>query len=172
MYQVKKQLQDAIKKLKADWGINEVKREDLAAVLDKVVAALDRAAQLPLAPAPAGRDFDKHFCRAVVVGFGEFQREDRNATGTCYPAIGVVQTGPLQAYDGFFEPRTRNLYTRNQNGLSFEEVTNGRMCYNRKSFFYLGGDGYQGSRMILGAGGSNLGGDEIKDDIDNPNWEF
>ena len=54
MQQVKKQLQDAIKKLKSDWGINEVKREDLAAVLEKVVAALDRAAQLPVAPAPAG----------------------------------------------------------------------------------------------------------------------
>lgn len=54
MQQVKKQLQDAIKKLKSDWGINEVKREDLAAVLEKVVAALDRAAQLPVAPvAPA-----------------------------------------------------------------------------------------------------------------------
>ena len=50
MQQVKKQLQDAIKKLKAEWGINEVKREDLAAVLEKVVAALDRAAQLPVAP--------------------------------------------------------------------------------------------------------------------------
>lgn len=50
MQQVKKQLQDAIAELKSGWGINEVKREDLAAVLEKVVAALDRAAQLPVAP--------------------------------------------------------------------------------------------------------------------------
>ena len=170
MQQVKKQLQDAIAELKSGCGINEVKREDLAAVLEKVVAALDRAAQLPLPD--GGGDFDKYFCRAVVVGMGSFQKEYRNATGTCYPAIGVVQTGPLQAYDGFFEPASRNLYTRDQYGRSFEEVANGRMCYNRKSFFYLGGDGSQGSRMILGAGGSNLGGDNIKDDIDDPNWEF
>ena len=54
MQQVKKQLQDAIKKLKAEWGINEVKREDLAAVLEKVVAALDRAAQLPVVPDSVG----------------------------------------------------------------------------------------------------------------------
>ena len=54
MQQVKKQLQDAIKKLKSDWGINEVKREDLAAVLEKVVAAWDRAAQLPVVPEPVG----------------------------------------------------------------------------------------------------------------------
>lgn len=172
MQQVKKQLQDAIKKLKSEWGINEVKREDLAAVLEKVVAALDRAAQLPVAPAPAGLDFDKYFCRAVVVGRGQFQMEDRNATETCYPAIGVVETNPLQAYDGFFGPMSRNLYTRNQNGLSFEEVVNGRMCYNRKSFFYLGGDGNVGPRVILGAGGSNLNDENIKDDIDDPNWEF
>lgn len=51
MQQVKKQLQDAIAELKSGWGINEVKREDLAAVLEKVVAALDRAAQLPAQPA-------------------------------------------------------------------------------------------------------------------------
>lgn len=50
MQQVKKQLQDAIAELKSGWGINEVKREDLAAVLEKVVAALDRAAQLPVVP--------------------------------------------------------------------------------------------------------------------------
>ena len=54
MQQVKKQLQDAIAELKSGWGINEVKREDLAAVLEKVVAALDRAAQLPVVPEPVG----------------------------------------------------------------------------------------------------------------------
>ena len=54
MQQVKKELQDAIKELKSEWGINEVKREDLASVLEKVVAALDRAAQLPVVPEPVG----------------------------------------------------------------------------------------------------------------------
>ena len=54
MQQVKKQLQDAIAELKSGWGVNEVKREDLAAVLEKVVAALDRAAQLPVVPEPVG----------------------------------------------------------------------------------------------------------------------
>ena len=54
MQQVKKQLQDAIKKLKAEWGINEVKREDLAAILEKVVAAVDKAAQLPVVPDSVG----------------------------------------------------------------------------------------------------------------------
>lgn len=48
MQQVKKQLQDAIKELKSEWGIQNANREKLASILEKVSAAVDRAAALPL----------------------------------------------------------------------------------------------------------------------------
>lgn len=48
MQQVKKELQDAIKELKSEWGIQNANREKLASILEKVSAAVDRAAALPL----------------------------------------------------------------------------------------------------------------------------
>lgn len=50
MQQIKKELQQAIAKLKGEWGINNFSLQDLAAILEKVVAAVDKAAQLPVVP--------------------------------------------------------------------------------------------------------------------------
>lgn len=87
MQQVKKQLQDAIAELKSGWGINEVKREDLAAVLEKVVAALDRAAQLPVAPAKT--DFEGGVIVVVKKYSDEehFSVEDGNAPLGSIPVL-------------------------------------------------------------------------------------
>ena len=171
MQQVKKQLQDAIKKLKSDWGINEVKREDLAAVLDKVVAALDRAAQLPVAPAPAGLDFDKHFFRVVVVDTGHYNNMGGKAPGGCYPALAVHTHGPMKAYMGFFELGTKNFYERDENDRTFDDLARGRLLYNRKAFMRAGTDSY-GNNVINGVHGQVLGGDKEADDLDDPNWVF
>ena len=54
MQQIKKELQQTIAKLKGEWGINNFSLQDLAAILEKVVAAVDKAAQLPVVPAPVG----------------------------------------------------------------------------------------------------------------------
>ena len=168
MQQVKKKLQDAIKKLKADWGINEVKREDLAAVLDKVVAALDRAAQLPVAPAPAESNFDKYFFRVIVVGYGAITYEGNQASGSCYPAVRVTQTGPMMVSKGFFDPISKTFYNRDSNGKEFDTLAQGRMLFNRKVFFRIDGSG-----LAYGVHGQGLGGtSETTDDLDDPNWEF
>lgn len=171
MQQVKKQLQDAIAELKSGWGINEVKREDLAAVLEKVVAALDRAAQLPVAPAPAGLDFDKHFFRVVVVDLVHYNNIGGTAPGGCYPALAVHTHGPMKAYMGFFEPGTKNFYERDENGRTFNDLARGRLLYNRKAFMREGTDSY-GNHVIYGVHGQALGGDKEADDLDDPNWVF
>lgn len=51
MQQIKKELQQTISKLKGEWGINNFSLQDLASILEKVVAAVDKAAQLPAVPA-------------------------------------------------------------------------------------------------------------------------
>lgn len=117
MQQVKKQLQDAIKKLKAEWGINEVKREDLAAVLDKVVAALDRAAQLPVVPEPFG---------------GVIHGRILSDSDVDYEPTGEAPDGAVPAYKrnsnrqgfsvGFYDEEKRYLYMKDKNGNYAEDV--------------------------------------------------
>ena len=51
MQRIKKELQQTIAKLKGEWGINNFSLQDLASILEKVVAAVDKAAQLPAVPA-------------------------------------------------------------------------------------------------------------------------
>ena len=168
MQQVKKQLQDAIAELKSGWGINEVKREDLAAVLEKVVAAVDRAAQLPVAPAPAESNFDKYFFRVIVAGLGAIIREGDQAKGSCYPAVKVIQTGPMKVTKGFFDPISKTFYNRDSNGTEFDTLAQGRMLFNRKVFFRIDNTG-----LAYGVHGQGLGGsNETTDDLDDPNWEF
>lgn len=129
MQQVKKQLQDAIKKLKSDWGINEVKREDLAAVLEKVVAALDRAAQLPVAPV------QPEYVGGVIVA------EKKYADGSGFPieymaapsdSIPVLygSRGSRDAQFLMFSPSERKMYryTSAGNTLSYEFNNHVLLC--------------------------------------------
>ena len=120
MQQVKKQLQDAIKKLKAEWGINEVKREDLAAVLEKVVAALDRAAQLPVAPAKT--DFEGGVIVAVKKYSDEesFSVEDGNAPRGSIPVL----YGPRGSYNPqilMYNTFSRKMYRYTNEGRPVRE---------------------------------------------------
>ena len=169
MQQVKKELQDAIKELKSEWGIQNANREKLASILEKVSAAVDRAAALPLPD--GGRDFDKHFFRVVVVDMGHYHNKGGTAPGDCYPALAVHTHGPMKAYMGFFELRTNNFYERDVNGRTFDDLARGRLLYNRKAFMRAATNSY-GENLIYGVHGQALGGNEEVDDLDDPNWVF
>lgn len=132
MQQVKKQLQDAIKKLKADWGINEVKREDLAAILEKVVAAVDRAAQLPVAPAPVGGV-------KIVEGYTlKFTSSpnimDTNAPSSAKPAIGVYGS---MVFRCFFDAEPQKSYTKDSEGVSAYEFMRDKILSDGLSLCYI-----------------------------------
>lgn len=170
MQQVKKQLQDAIKELKSEWGIQNANREKLASILEKVSAAVDRAAALPLPD--GGRDFDKHFFRVVVVGKGKYNYQGSGSMGNGYPALAVHTTGPMQVYKGFFDIVSKDFFERDENGSTLDDLAQGRMLYNRKTFMKEGLDSY-GNKLYLGVTGQALnGGSETTDDLNDPNWEF
>ena len=137
MQQVKKQLQDAIKKLKSEWGINEVKREDLAAVLEKVVAALDRAAQLP-AP-DGGGDFGLCFLRVDVIGRDFRVSIDRNANATVWstPAVKITSSPSMEVQAGFFDSRSRIFYIKDNKGKNFQEIARTKVLYNENVVFLI-----------------------------------
>ena len=132
MQQVKKQLQDAIKELKSEWGINEVKREDLAAVLDKVVAALDRAAQLPAQPAQPA------YVGGVIVAEKKYAEGSgipiEDAWGAPSDSIPVLygSRGSSDAQFLMFSPSTRRMYrsTSAGNPLSYEFNNQVVLCGN------------------------------------------
>ena len=117
MQQVKKQLQDAIKNLKSDWGINEVKREDLAAVLEKVVAALDRAAQLPVVPEPVGV-----VIHGIILSDSDVDYQPtEEAPDGAVPAY--MRDSHLQGFfAGFYDEENRYLYTKDKNGNHADDV--------------------------------------------------
>ena len=168
MQQVKKQLQDAIAELKSGRGINEVKREDLAAVLEKVVAALDRAAQLP--EPDGGGDFDKHFLRTVVGWKIDYSMviQDRNCPTDSYPALYIYETGPCKAYTGFFSRSGKIFYYTDKQGRRFEDVANGRILYNRKSLFTIGENG-----ALIGTDGVEIQDRRfIAEKINDAGWEI
>lgn len=135
MQQVKKQLQDAIAEIKSGWGINEVKREGLAAVLEKVVAALDRAAQLP--EPDGGGDFGLCFLRVDVIGRDVSVpiNKDANAPKWCTPAVKITGCGPMQVQAGFFDPRSRIIYVKDNKGEKFYNTARNKVLYNEKTVF-------------------------------------
>lgn len=117
MQQVKKQLQDAIAELKSGWGINEVKREDLAAVLEKVVAAVERAAQLPVVPEPVGGVIHGRILSDREVDYQPIEEAPDGAV----PAY--MRDSNLQGFlVGFYDEEKRYLYTQDKNGNSAGDV--------------------------------------------------
>lgn len=134
MYQVKKQLQDAIKKLKSDWGINEVKREDLVAVLEKVVAAVERAAQLPVA-GPAvieGYTIRYNSTPNIIEGRAPFGAK---------PALGVSYNGSESqnktgAYYVFFDADTKKSYSQNSEGINASDFIRDKILCDGMTFNY------------------------------------
>lgn len=137
MQQVKKQLQDAIAELKSGWGINEVKREDLAAVLEKVVAALDRAAQLPLPD--GGGDFGLCFLRVDVIGRDVSVpiNKDANAPVRCTPAVKITSAPSMVVQAGFFDAKSRTLYVKDNKGKKFYETAGRKVLYNENVVFTI-----------------------------------
>ena len=129
MQQVKKQLQDAIKKLKSDWGINEVKREDLAAVLEKVVAAVERAAQLPAQPAQP--EYVGGVIVAVKIYSDEYPVpvESINAPSNSIPAV-YGSRGSNDAQLLMYSPYERRMYTWTNEGnpVSFKYRNHVILC--------------------------------------------
>lgn len=117
MQQVKKQLQDAIAELKSGWGVNEVKREDLAAVLEKVVAALDRAAQLPVVPEPVGGVIHGRILRSSDVDY-EPTEEAPDGAVPAYKRDSNAQG----FFVGFYDEEKRYLYMKDKNGNYADDV--------------------------------------------------
>ena len=155
MQQVKKQLQDAIAELKSGWGINEVKREDLAAVLEKVVAALDRAAQLPVAPAPQkGLE--------IVDGYTISYRSQPNIVDTYAPPSAKPAFG---YYNGsvfmcFYDASGEISYGRNSEGVSASSFLMGKLLNDGISLCYFSPGRVDGpSDTIIRTGGIFDGGD-------------
>lgn len=117
MQQVKKQLQDAIAELKSGWGINEVKREDLAAVLEKVVAAVERAAQLPVAPVPVGGVIHGRILSESDVDYEPTEEAPEGAV----PAY--MRNSNLQGFSvGFYDEGKKYLYWKDKNGNYADDV--------------------------------------------------
>ena len=134
MQQVKKQLQDAIKKLKSDWGINEVKREDLAAVLEKVVAALDRAAQLPVAGPAVIDGYTIRYNSTPNIIEGRAPVGAKPALGVSYNGSGSSeQTG---AYYVFFDEQTRKSYSQSSEGINASDLIRDKILCDGNTFCY------------------------------------
>lgn len=154
MQQVKKQLQDAIAELKSGWGINEVKREDLAAVLDKVVAAVERAAQLPVAPVP-----EKGL--EIVEGYTIAYRSqpsivDANAPSYAKPAIGVYGN---MVFRCFFEAGQQKSYTMDSQGVSAYEFMKGKILSDGLSLCYISSRDDNTSEIVIRGLGTFTGED-------------
>ena len=134
MQQVKKQLQDAIKKLKSDWGINEVKREDLAAVLEKVVAALDRAAQLPVAGPAVIEGYTIRYNSTPNIIEGRAPVGAKPALGVSYD--GSTSLNATGSYYVFFDAETKKSYSQNSEGINASDFMKGKILCDEESFCY------------------------------------
>lgn len=134
MQQVKKQLQDAIKKLKSDWGINEVKREDLAAVLEKVVAAVERAAQLPVAGPAVIEGYTIRYNSTPNIIEGRAPVGAKPALGVSYNGSGSSdETG---AYYVFFDAETKKSYSKNSEGINASDFIRGKILCDGMTISY------------------------------------
>lgn len=147
MQQVKKQLQDAIAELKSGWGINEVKREDLAAVLEKVVAALDRAAQLPVVPEFVGG-------AKIVDGYTLKYRAappmiEGNAPSTAKPALGL--DGDNRVVKVFFDKDSKRSYYQNNEGVKAIDFFRDKILSDGYSLNYVSFN--EGEEVIVRAFG-------------------
>ena len=132
MQQVKKQLQDAIAELKSGWGINEVKREDLASVLEKVVAAVERAAQLPVVPEPV---------RGVIHGrilsdSDVYYEPTEEAPDGAVPAYRRISN--MQGFSvGFYDEEKRYLYMKDKNGNYAKDVIGKNLLEYQGTLYFV-----------------------------------
>lgn len=134
MKQVKQELQEAIKKLKSEWGIQNANRQKLASILEKVSAAVDRAAALPLPD--GGGDFELCFIRVDVIDpLADFTISAEDAPVGCNPAVRITNRPPMVIEGGFFNPSTRYFHTRNSEGSDFETFRGNKVLYNGKTVF-------------------------------------
>lgn len=110
MQQIKQELQKTIAQLKSEWGINNFSLQDLAAILEKVVAAVDKSAQLPVAPAKT--DFEGGVIVAVKIYSDEYPVlvESRTAPSNSIPALyGSRDSNDAQLL--MYSPYERRMYT-------------------------------------------------------------
>lgn len=110
MQQIKKELQQTIAKLKSEWGINNFSLQDLAAILEKVVAAVDKAAQLPAVP-PQPEYVGGVIRGKVIKYFDTAGESEENAPQWAVPAFMKLDT-PAGFKLGFYDEETRIFYTR------------------------------------------------------------
>ena len=133
MQQIKQELQQTIAKLKSEWGINNFSLQDLAAILEKVVAAVDRAAQLPVVPESVGGV-------KIVEGYTLKYRAappilDYNAPSTAKPALGI--DGNNCVVKVFFDKDTQRSYSRNSEGVSAMDFFGDKILSDGNSLNYV-----------------------------------
>lgn len=106
MQQIKQELQKTIAQLKSEWGINNFSLQDLAAILEKVVAAVDRAAQLPVVPESVGG-----VIRGIVLKESDIEYESLlDAPYAALPAF-LKRTSQPGFSLGFYNPDNSYFYT-------------------------------------------------------------
>lgn len=137
MQQVKKQLQDAIAELKSGWGINEVKREDLAAVLEKVVAAVDRAAQLPEAKSLPNYYGYVMKGKTIYTESISFSPEYERAPEDAVAAVVAYRGGSDKYCIGLYDYRTGIFYLLDHNGNQFFMTNNALILHTGKEVYFL-----------------------------------
>ena len=117
MQQIKKELQQTIAKLKGEWGINNFSLQDLAAVLEKVVAAVDKAAQLPVVPASVGGVIHGRILSESDVDY----QPTEEAPDGAVPAY--MRYSNLQGFSvGFYDQENRYLFNKDKDGNYADEI--------------------------------------------------
>lgn len=158
MQQIKKELQQTIAKLKSEWGINNFSLQDLAAVLEKVVAALDRAAQLP--EPDGGGDFGLCFLRVDVIGRDFRVPIDKNANAPAWstPAVKITSDPSMQVQAGFFDSLSRTFHIKDNKGKKFREIARTKVLYNENVVFLIKNMSPDMTGIACDLGGEELSG--------------
>lgn len=138
MQQIKKELQQTIAKLKSEWGINKFNLQDLAAILEKVVAAVDKAAQLPESkglPNYAGL-----VMRGITI-YSDRVSYCPDSTGrapeTAVPAVATCMGNPEKFCIGLYDYSTGIFHNYDHNGKQFFMTNNGLILHTSKEVYFL-----------------------------------
>ena len=153
MQKIKQELQKAIAQLKGEWGINNFSLQDLAAILEKVVAAVDKAAQLPVVPDSVGGGVK------IVEGYTLTYRAapeifDYNAPTTAKPAIGISNGNIIRV---FFDADSKRSYSRNNEGEFALEFFRDKILCDGNTLNYIAY--LDGEEKVLRASGTFIGED-------------
>lgn len=137
MQQIKQELQKTIAQLKSEWGINNFSLQDLAAILEKVVAAVDKAAQLPEAksiPNYYGYVMKGKTIYSERISFcPEYERAPEDAVA----AVATHMGGSDKFCIGLYDYSTGIFYNLDHNGKQFFMTNNALILHTDKEVYFL-----------------------------------